>query len=68
MMVLHKQKIVHMDINPGNIMYSPTFKKLVFIDYGFSKIIEEEQGYKTYTEFTGTLQYISKEMMALFSV
>ena len=54
MVILHKHKIVHMDIKPDNIMFSPTFKKLVFIDYGFSEIIEEEVGFKTLVTFRGT--------------
>ena len=37
---LHKRNVVHKDIKPENIMYSKTFKKLVFIDFGFSTVIE----------------------------
>ena len=36
MKVLHKSNIVHLDIKPENILFSPLLKKLVFIDFGFS--------------------------------
>ncbi len=50
---------MHMDINWNNIMYSPTYRKNIFIDFGFSEVIAEECGFKTYTSFKGTPQYIS---------
>jgi serine/threonine protein kinase len=31
---MHTLGIVHRDIKPDNIMYSRTFKKHVFIDFG----------------------------------
>ena len=65
---LHANNIVHNDINPSNIMYSPTYQKAVFIDYGFSQILEEDIGKKTYTAFQGTAGYVSSEMLKLFSV
>ena len=37
---LHKYKIMHLDINPFNIMYSPYHKRNVFIDFGLSKVIK----------------------------
>ena len=43
-----------MDIKPENIMFSPSQEKLVFIDFGFSELIEEEAGFKTLTSFQGT--------------
>jgi serine/threonine protein kinase len=56
-------KIVHQDIKPDNIMFSPIFKELVFIDYGVSKIIREVPGQRTLTRFVGTLDYCSPEMV-----
>ena len=67
MVTLHSHKIIHMDMKPDNIMFSPTYQKLVFIDYGFSEIIEEEVGFKTLTRFHGTAQFASREMVALFA-
>ena len=66
MVTLHRNRVVHMDIKPDNVIFSPTFKKVVFIDYGFSEIIEEEVGFKTLTAFQGSPQFISREMMTLF--
>lgn len=44
---MHILKIIHQDIKPDNIMYSPTFKKLVFIDFGGCLMVEEPLGLKT---------------------
>jgi serine/threonine protein kinase len=33
---MHQFYITHNDIKPDNIVYSPTYKKFVFIDYGLS--------------------------------
>ena len=41
---LHQYNIVHQDIKPDNIMFSPTYKKTVLIDYGLSKPIDEKIG------------------------
>jgi serine/threonine protein kinase len=41
---LHRFKIMHMDINPDNMMFSQTFGKTVFIDFGLSEVIEENCG------------------------
>jgi len=46
-------------------MYSQKFQKAIFIDYGFSNILQEEKGYKTLTSFQGTPNYVSKEMLKL---
>jgi serine/threonine protein kinase len=35
---MHQLNITHNDIKPANIVYSPKFKKLVFIDFGLSQI------------------------------
>lgn len=40
-------------------MYSSTYQKYVFIDFGLSNIIQEDIGYKTLTNFVGTLKYCS---------
>lgn len=39
--VMHHYHIVHCDIKPENIMLSPYHKKIVFIDFGLSKVIKE---------------------------
>ena len=36
---IHLFKLVHLDIKPDNICFSPTFNKYVFIDFGLGKVI-----------------------------
>lgn len=47
-------------------MVSSSFKKVVFIDFGLSRIIEEAIGLQTLTEFAGSLKFCSKEMAQCF--
>lgn len=54
-----------MDIKPDNIMYCRLKEEFVFIDFGFSKVLEEDIGFKSSTAFAGTLSYCSPEMAAL---
>ena len=61
--IMHKLKIVHMDIKPDNMMLSPSFRKPVFIDFGLSTIIKEELGTKTFTDFVGSMNFASDEMV-----
>lgn len=63
---MHGFNIVHTDIKVENIMFSPTYKKCVFIDFGLSKIIVEPIGFKSLTRFSGSLNYATEEMAALF--
>ena len=46
-------------------MYSPSLKKFVFVDFGVSRIIREDRGEKTMTEYFGTPDYSSEEMRNL---
>ena len=54
MALLHQLKIIHSDIKPDNIMFSPSQNKLILIDYGFADIVHEDQGFNTLTSFRGT--------------
>ena len=38
--LLHNFSVVHVDIKPENIMFSPTSEELVFIDFGFSRVLK----------------------------
>lgn len=38
---MHTLKMVHLDIKPLNIAYSQSFKKWVFLDFGFTEFIKE---------------------------
>ena len=41
---MHNLGIIHADIKPENILFSPTRNKPVFIDFGFSVIIQQRPG------------------------
>lgn len=63
---LHSLKIVHRDIKPNNICWSPTFSKYVLIDFGLSTLIKETRGTKTYSIFVGTLAYSYEDLKKLY--
>lgn len=65
--MLHSLKIIHGDIKPENIMWSPTFKKNVLIDFGLSLFLSEKPGFKTLTNYFGTYQFSSPEMKKILS-
>ncbi len=58
--------LVHIDIKPGNMMFSPFHQRMVFIDFGLSKLIAEKIGFKRITDFRGSLNYCSEEMKNCF--
>jgi serine/threonine protein kinase len=66
LLVMHSLKICHMDASPKNIMYSPTFDKWVFIDFGLSKMVKENIDEKSFTAFCGTYVFCSSDMALLF--
>ncbi len=47
--IMHKFKIIHKDIKPSNVLYSPTYKKFVLSDFGISHPIVEDIGSLTKT-------------------
>ena len=63
---MHSLKLVHRDIKPLNVAWSPTFKRWIFLDFGFSTILQENFGEKTYTKFIGTFNYTIDELQSLF--
>jgi serine/threonine protein kinase len=65
---MHRFHVVHRDINLENIMWSPKRQRAVFADFGLSDWIAEEGGLKTFTVFHGTPNFVSKEMLKLFSI
>ena len=64
--LLHAFNIVHLDIKPENIAYSPAYNEYVFIDFGLSRIIKETRGQKTISSFSGSFNYCSSEMLDLY--
>lgn len=59
---MHDLNIIHGDIKTENIMWSETYKRNVFVDFGCSRLLSEKIGEKTFTYYFGTLGYSSKEM------
>ena len=57
--LMHKLNIVHFDIKPDNIMYSPAQGKVVFIDFGLSELVEIGVGQRMKINFRGTLDCCS---------
>ena len=47
-------------------MYSPDYDRPVFIDFGLSRLVEEDIGFKTITNYVGTIDYWSPEMGKCF--
>ncbi len=64
---MHMLQVVHRDIKPSNIMFSPAFKKNVFIDFGVTQVLNERLGEKTKAMFVGTVWYCSDEVLNLLS-
>lgn len=52
--LMHSFNIIHFDIKPDNVLFSPHFQKAVFIDFGFSEVIAEPLGFKTSVGFRGS--------------
>jgi len=62
----HKQKIVHRDIKPGNVMYDPQNKQVKITDFGIARITDSV---KTRTgSFMGSPSYMAPEQMTGASV
>jgi serine/threonine protein kinase len=62
---MHMLKIIHRDVKPENILFSPTFNKHVFIDFGCTGILNEAIGEVTFTKFAGTAAYCTEELVQL---
>lgn len=57
--VLHSFGLIHKDIKPSNMAYSPILGNFVFIDFGISEWVIEQPGCKTLTYREGTFHYMS---------
>ncbi len=65
---MHRLSIVHLDIKNTNIMYSKSYQKIVFLDFGTSFCIKNKVGYKkTVQKFYGSVYYASCEMKKLMN-
>jgi len=64
---MHQYNILHQDIKPENVMFSPFYNKPVLIDFGLSRIINEKLGQLTMTSFVGSLNFCSEQMTECFN-
>ncbi|MGD1809284.1 ATP-binding protein [Dapis sp. BLCC M126] len=59
---LHKNRIIHKDIKPANILINPQTKQVKIIDFSISTLLPKEtQTIQTPNVLEGTLAYISPE-------
>lgn len=59
---IHKENIIHKDINPSNILIHPESRKVKLIDFGISSLYSQENIENTKLDFLeGSLPYISPE-------
>ena len=63
--MMHSLKVVHRDIKDKNVSWSPTFKKWVFLDFGFATFLTQDIGEKSKTNFIGTFKWTSPELKKL---
>lgn len=63
---MHQLNIIHFDIKPHNIGFSSILTKPVFLDFGFTKIINENAGEMKRMHFSGTIGYCSEEMVKAY--
>jgi predicted ATPase/signal transduction histidine kinase/CheY-like chemotaxis protein len=60
--LIHKQNIIHMDINPSNIVYNPETGQIRIIDFGLStRLFEENPEINSPNVMEEALPYISPE-------
>lgn len=58
--IAHFFRLIHYDIKPENICFSPKQDRLVFIDFGFSEFSSVELGEMQMMSFKGSFFYASK--------
>jgi len=59
---LHRNRVLHRDIKPQNVLVDKTFKRLVLADFGFAVQLNKDHDPKT-TDHRGTLWYMAPEVL-----
>ncbi len=60
--ILYRQRIIHKDIKPANILINPSTKQVKLIDFSIASLLPKEtQEIKNLNVLEGTLTYISPE-------
>ena len=62
---MRKMHLIHGDIKPENIRFSRLQKRVVFIDFGLSKFINEKINEESMTYVRGTYNWIGKDLLKL---
>lgn len=62
---MHRLQLVHKDIKPSNIVYSPSRAHYVLCDFGLSCPVPEAPGFKTMTNKEGTMRFMCSDMRSL---
>jgi serine/threonine protein kinase len=63
---MHQLKVIHSDIKPANVLYSTSYGKNVFLDFGVAEVVNQEIWESTLTKFKGTYEFCGEEMKKLF--
>jgi predicted ATPase/signal transduction histidine kinase/tRNA A-37 threonylcarbamoyl transferase component Bud32 len=65
---IHKQKVIHKDFNPSNVLINESTEQIKIIDFGLASQLEYEYSEPTdESTFEGTFSYISPEQTGRFN-
>ncbi|HNC46498.1 MAG TPA: serine/threonine-protein kinase, partial [Acidobacteriota bacterium] len=60
--VVHRKKVIHKDVAPGNILYNPHSREVRLIDFGIASThTQQATTFQSLTVLEGTLPYIAPE-------
>ena len=62
LLTLRQLHIVHAEIKPENILFSPGWNNVVLVDFGLAMIVKELVNEETETGFFGTPHFAGDEM------
>ncbi|NJN66876.1 MAG: serine/threonine protein kinase [Chloroflexaceae bacterium] len=59
---IHRRRVIHRDINPSNVIFSPATRQVRLIDFGLATMLsQEDQTFQNPALLEGTLAYMSPE-------